>query len=82
MDGCCIKLACKKILLELTFSIASDSPAPWILFYQSILLTQEVQAKDHSTAKATLKPCMFQKSSIDFPPGILRTGSALLKTVQ
>lgn len=80
-DECCIKLACKKILVELSFSITSDSPTPWISFYQPILLTQEVQAKDHSTAEATMKPCMFQKSSIHFPPDILCMGSALLRTV-
>lgn len=82
MDGCCIKLACKKILVEPSFSIASDSPTPWVPCYQSILLTQEVQAKDQSTTTATMKLCMFQKSSIHFPLDVLCTESAPLRTIQ
>jgi len=82
MDGCCIKLACKKILVEPSFSIASDSPVPWIQFYRSILLTRVSQSKDHSTTKVTMKSWVFQKSSTHFSPDILHRGSALLRTVR
>lgn len=52
--------------MEPPFSTASDLPAPWIPPYEFNLLTQKVQAKDHSVSIATMEACMIQKSSI--PP--------------